>query len=128
MKSIVNSDKVARYIVSKLSLQTYAPFSSSSINSVNSHVSSKSPIPLIENYRSRWPQPSIAAEIKNIDLPKRTVPDECLEFEVKSSFEQGSAIFYPHLQFNPADFKVKLRVRNPYIILNALNSIQLLTL
>lgn len=40
----------------------------------------------------------------------RTIPDSKLRFQTKSTFSVGSSIFYPHLKFNPADFKVALVV------------------
>jgi len=43
-------------------------------------------------------------------VPKRTIPDSKLRFQLKASFSQGSSIFYPHLKFHPADFKVGLVV------------------
>ena len=46
------------------------------------------------------------------ELPPRTVPDSALRFRFKASFDAGSAIHYKHLQINPADFKVVMKVRN----------------
>jgi len=44
--------------------------------------------------------------------PPKTVDDSALQFEMTATFNEGSAIFYPHLKINPADAKVKLTVRN----------------
>ena len=84
--------------------------SSSSSSNINSHLSSISDEPLIENYRPTWPfAPQSKAE--DVVVPPRTVDDSKLHFEMKATFDHGIALFYPHLKFNPADFKVKLKVR-----------------
>lgn len=77
------------------------------------HNSPRSPAPLIESFKTTWPAPALspAAAAAAPALPKRTVPDHKLRFQLKASFSQGSSIFYPHLKFNPADFKVGLVVR-----------------
>ena len=71
----------------------------------------KSPTPLIEHYRSAWPdvlKDKPSAEMP--ELPKRTVPDDLLRFNFTAHFDAGGAFFYPHLKTNPADFKVRLKV------------------
>jgi len=34
-----------------------------------------------------------------------------MNFQLKASFEHGSSIFYPHLKYHPADYKVALLVK-----------------
>jgi hypothetical protein len=67
-------------------------------------------VPFIENYRARWPQPEIFEANEEIVLPKRTVPDEFMTFRMTATMDHGQAIHYPHLAYNPADFKVILLV------------------
>jgi predicted nucleotide-binding protein (sugar kinase/HSP70/actin superfamily) len=38
------------------------------------------------------------------------VSPDALKFKITSSFEHGTSILYPHLEFNPADFKVTMYV------------------
>lgn len=68
-------------------------------------------MPFIENYRPRWPAPELFLSQEEINIPKRTVPDEVLKFEMTATMAHGQAIRYPHMEFNPADFKVILYVR-----------------
>ncbi len=65
--------------------------------------------PFVENVRSTWPEMKPSPEVLKL-IPKRTVPDSELRFTLRAQFEHGMAIFYPHLKFNPADFKVILDV------------------
>lgn len=69
--------------------------------------------PLIEHYRSAWPdvlKDKPSAEMP--EFPKRTVPDDLLRFSFTANFDAGGAFFYPHLKTNPADFKVRMKVRH----------------
>jgi hypothetical protein len=49
-------------------------------------------------------------ESVRVTVPARTIPDSKLRFQMRATFSQGSAIFYPHLKFHPADYKVGLVV------------------
>lgn len=85
-----------------------------------------SSIPLIEKYRSSWPDyknNSVSNAISmnengiTVDdasnpnlLLKRTIPENKLTFNYTSSFFAGSSFFYPHLDSNPADYHVSLLV------------------
>lgn len=75
--------------------------------------STRSPQPLMEHFRSTWPEPPrMTKEEEKKFIPPRTVAESALRFEMTSSFHHGTALYYPHLQYNPADFKVKLMVSN----------------
>ena len=84
------------------------------------HHNKKSSTPLIEHYRSSWPDinPDKPAA-KVLDLPNRTVPDHALNFSFSASFSNGSAFFYPHMKTNPADNKVVMTVRSSSIYIMA---------
>ena len=43
-------------------------------------------------------------------IPTRTIPDSVLRFRLKSTFEHGISVYYPHLKYHPADYKVALFV------------------
>lgn len=79
--------------------------------SVPYHHDSESNAPLIQHFRSAWPDAikDVPAEYQT-ELPTRTVPDEKLRFNFTTSFDQGTAFFHQHLEGNPADFKVKMTV------------------
>lgn len=90
-------------------------------DSILNHNSPNASIPLIEHYRSSWPEPQPIVEEgadKMIIPPIRTVSDDKLVFTLKSSFNHGNSIFYPHLKFNPADYKVALQVHTNDLGLN----------
>jgi hypothetical protein len=76
--------------------------------------SSSTSAPFVEHLRSAWPSSRAATVPRERDeihsLPPRTVPDELLKFKLVSTFDHGSAIHYPHMKMNPADFKVALIV------------------
>eukprot|EP01038_Epipyxis_sp_PR26KG_P017463 gene17463-24158_t len=92
-------------------------------NHLQAALTTKINSPLVEKYRSIWPSPEYGNLDSNDDSGNvdnnndenqlslvRTIPDEVLRFRLKASFSQGSALFYPHLPYNPADFKVALMV------------------
>jgi len=65
----------------------------------------------MEVFKTTWPSPPLpTASAVAAVVPKRTVPDNKLRFQLKATFSQGSSIFYPHLKFHPADYKVGLVV------------------
>lgn len=76
--------------------------------------------PLLETFRSSWPDPVHNAPSKEIleALPERTVPDDVLNFRMTSRLESGTSIFYPHLEIHPGDMKVKLEVYIDNMTLN----------
>ena len=94
----------------------------SSARSINPHNSPASATPLIEHYRPRWPQPplpsvpsggksSLDGVVPILNIPaKRSVPATALRFSLSATFSHGSSIYYSHLQYHPADFKVSLKV------------------
>lgn len=67
--------------------------------------------PLIEHYRSAWPdvRPDVPEDVQ-IELPERTIPDEHLRFNFTTTFSPGGSYFFTHLESNPADFKVLMKV------------------
>jgi hypothetical protein len=90
-------------------------------DSIVNHNSPNATIPLVEHYRSTWPEPQpLVEEGKKIIIkpPIRTIGDDKLVFTLKSSFDHGSSIFFPHLKFNPADYKVALQVNTKDLGLN----------
>lgn len=82
----------------------------SSSPDLGKHTSRSSQRPLVQFFRTSWPDPAPAAPAAEAVLPKRTVPDDVLQFTLKASTQHGSAIFYPHMKMNPADRKVRLDV------------------
>jgi hypothetical protein len=87
----------------------------SSLKSINSHNSAAAAAPLLEHFRSRWPQstiPKIAPGSSSLKIPKqRAIPSSALRFSFSATFGHGSSIYYSHLNYHPADFKVALKVR-----------------
>ena len=84
-----------------------------STTNLKEHTSPGSNKPLIEYYRTRWPDaaPETTEAVEAVKLPTRTVPEECSMFTFKFSNQPGTTIFYPHLKTNPKDRKVTLEVR-----------------
>lgn len=83
--------------------------------SLNSCAGVNSTSPLVQNFRTSWPEPAplnIKVDDNTIQqhLPERTVPDDVLRYEMTASYDQGSALFYSHMKMNPADFKVVMKV------------------
>jgi hypothetical protein len=74
----------------------------------NNNPNAKSP--LIDQYRPVWPDQDFSVSSKPATLPKRTIPDDVLNFKLSATFTPGSSIFYPHLSINPADLKVVMTV------------------
>ena len=74
--------------------------------SIHAHNNSRASIPLLEHYRSTWPEVPMSKEIEEKVLPPRTVPSDALRFQLTATFDHGNAVFYPHLKFHPADYKV----------------------
>ena len=118
-KTIFSTQLVMRNIVVKFSSRV--PRASHQI--FHDHVKKNSPLPLMQNVRSSWPDavnhplittsaassPDGAAKI----IPPRTVSEDKLSFRMRTSFTHGTDIFYPHMQINPADYKVALFVSLP---------------
>ena len=75
------------------------------------HFGPTSSVPLAESLTPSWPNAAAFSGDAEVVLPKRTVPDSALKFTLRATFDHGTAIHYPHLKFNPADFKVKMTVR-----------------
>jgi hypothetical protein len=73
--------------------------------------------PLVEHYRSAWPDGNPDKPADSIVLPERTVSDDVLNFGMRMSMEQGQSFFYPHLETNPADLKVRMMVRSEILTL-----------
>mmetsp|Transcript_18236 Transcript_18236/g.18993 ORF Transcript_18236/g.18993 Transcript_18236/m.18993 type:complete len:175 (-) Transcript_18236:120-644(-) len=76
--------------------------------------------PYIENYRNTWPntQDILPVNISEPYIPKRTISDEFLKFQLSSNFDRGSSIFYPHLNTHPGDLKIVLTVKVKDLPLN----------
>jgi hypothetical protein len=86
-------------------------------STIDKHSRPSAKFPLIENYRPRWPEPSFNIDETNklsvspsSKALNRTVPDSKLRFKLKSTFDHGASIFYPHLKYHAADYKVTLFV------------------
>lgn len=69
---------------------------------------------LMEKFRTTWPHPKPTKEII-ASIPARTIPDDVLRFKLSATFDHGMAIFYPHLKYHPADFKVTLMVKYVFL-------------
>ena len=98
-------------------------------DSISEHTDPRSSKPLLEQFRPRWPQPPITklAEVDEfpgiLPIPEtRTIPVSALRFQMQVSFSHGASLYYEHLHFNPADFKVILRVRHILFIYHTLNN------
>ena len=96
-------------LLSPPSSSNHRPFSSgSTYSSIDDHRGGEKPTPLIEHFRPKWPEP---ATLKFNDaakgvMPQRTVPDRVLRFKLTATLTHGQSIYYRHMKFNPADFKV----------------------
>lgn len=78
---------------------------------IQKHTSPNSSSPLIQSYRNNWPDPyQVSTTIPPIVLPERTVQENLLRFKLSATYEHGTAVHFPHLQFNPSDYKVSLYV------------------
>lgn len=103
MRAICNATRIHRKI--------FQLKSSAVLSTIAHHHDPKSSTPLIEHYRSSWPDALSERTVASLPaLPKRTVPDDALKFHFTAHFKSGGALFYPHLKTNPADFKVALTV------------------
>jgi hypothetical protein len=94
----------------------------SSYPSINPHMTPSSPKPLVEHYRPTWPEsplpPVPEKEEFNGLFPlaeTREIPASVLRFQMQATFSHGNSIFYKHLHFNPADYKVGLLVSETFI-------------
>lgn len=96
--------------INSISRKRFNVNGASLLSTLSDHGNSSSN-PLIENYRSTWPDPEYQAPANILEsLPKRTVPDSVLKFRMTASFGHGSSIFYPHIATHPADCKVRMQV------------------
>lgn len=85
----------------------------------------KTKLPYIQHFRTTWPE--VRPTNEQIEaIPIKTVPESVLRFSLKSSFDIGMSVFYPHLKMNPADLKVTLSVS--YIVILLRLSFDLFTL
>jgi hypothetical protein len=87
---------------------------------VETHTAKDAPVPFASNFKSQWPAPfpePLKEEIK--PLP-RTISDDKLHFEMRTTFSRGNSMFYPHMKMHPADLKVALQVKVDDLDLNAL--------
>jgi hypothetical protein len=119
---VISSVRGSSEVVRSCLLNKFSTSLTTTPSAATANTSKLSSFPYIENYRPRWPQPAISTEIRNMVLPKRTVADSDLRFELKATMDQGQAIYYPHLKFNPIDFKVKLFVSYHFILLDCYRS------
>ncbi len=87
------------------------PLSFSMFSSWREHNAPGERVPFAEHYRPVWPErPLLPAATLKQEIHERTVPDSVLSFKLRATFDHGTAIHYPHLKFNPADFKVVMSV------------------
>ena len=89
---------------------------------IEKHFGSSAGLPLIEHYRPRWPEPAYNIDETNklsvspsSKVLPRTIPDNKLRFKLRATFDHGASIFYPHLKFHAADYKVTLLVVSYFI-------------
>lgn len=124
-RNTVNVNKVICFTLNKLKKCDRKLFSTSSLKAttetiiptIEKHLGASAGLPLIEHYRPRWPEPAFNIDETNklsvspsSKVLPRTVPDSKLRFKLKSTFDHGASIFYPHLKFHAADYKVTLFV------------------
>jgi hypothetical protein len=93
-------------------------------HSISDHTDPRSTKPLLEQFRPRWPQPPITKLAEADEFPgifpipeTRSIPASVLRFSMQASFSHGASLYYEHLHYNPADFKVTLRVSTINIVL-----------
>lgn len=81
--------------------------------SLSKHNRAGATVPLVQHYRSSWPNTAhdLPADVPEPILPPRTVDDNVLSFKLSARYDFGSSVFYPNLDYHPADFKVSLNVR-----------------
>jgi len=87
-----------------------------STNSIKSAARPESFSPLVEQFRTSWPDVApqsipVSNELLKAKLPTRTVSEDILRFEMSATYDPGSSLFYAHMKTNPADFKVIVKVR-----------------
>jgi hypothetical protein len=105
---------------------------SSQRDNIFKHGSPAAAVPLLEQYRPRWPQlpmdtPAEKDEFNGIlPIPEtRTIPASVLRFQMSATFAHGSSLIYEHMSFNPADFKVGLKVSTTYLYsVSTFNNVQ----
>jgi hypothetical protein len=88
-----------------------APFalvSTRSLNLFTRRPSNQEPLPHIATVRPVWPNLPVAKEVME-SIPKRTVPDDKLSFEMTWHLDDRKLYCYPHLKMHPADCKVIMR-------------------
>ena len=78
---------------------------------ISKHQGPRAARPLIGHYKPKWPMATQKPLPKEFSPVSRTVANEKLRFQFKTTFGHGSAILYPHLKFHPGDFKVGLVVK-----------------
>ena len=88
-------------------------------NHVAHHRDRASAAPLLEHYRSSWPDVSPDRPVLYVpEISERTVSDDVPKFEFTARYSRGSEFFHPHLRTNRADFKTILMVRVHHFQLN----------
>ena len=97
----------------RLSTPLTRSFSSSEGSIIAKHNRPGASIPLVQHYRSSWPNTAhdLPADVEEPVLPPRTIDDSALHFKLSARYDFGSSVFYPHLDYHPADFKVALIVK-----------------
>jgi hypothetical protein len=103
----------------RLSTQLSRCFSSSEAF-ISKHNRPGATTPLVQHYRSSWPNTAhdLPADVEEPVLPPRTIDDNVLHFKLSARYDFGSSVFYPHLDYHPADFKVALLVKTADLGLN----------
>mmetsp|Transcript_835 Transcript_835/g.1445 ORF Transcript_835/g.1445 Transcript_835/m.1445 type:complete len:181 (-) Transcript_835:276-818(-) len=76
--------------------------------------------PFLQHYRSTWPNTAheLPPDVEEPVLPPRTIDDKVLHFKLSARYDFGSSVFYPNLDYHPADFKVSMMVKTADLGLN----------
>ena len=117
LNNIINCNNNKKKLLSTVTKSTATATATAVASSIDKHVGTAVSQPLIEHYRPRWPEPQYKIDETNelsvspsSKVLSRTIPDSKLRFKLKSTFDHGASIFYPHLKFHAADYKVTLLV------------------
>lgn len=105
----------------RYSLRQLSSACSSQRENILKHGNPAAAVPLLEQYRPRWPQLPIEKPAEKdefigiLPIPEtRTIPASVLRFQMSATFAHGTSIIYEHMSFNPADFKVGLKVSRSF--------------
>lgn len=111
----------ARVSATPTQLMVARSLSSTSTNtSMSKHNRAGATTPLVQHYRGSWPNTAhdLPVDVEEPLLPPRTIDDKVLHFKLSARYDFGSSVFYPNLDYHPADFKVSLMVKTADLGLN----------